>query len=68
MAKPLADQDCDLIDVPVCDLRVTQKGRKALADGELGLVLPGFDPELALDILFAVACWEDNFAAADRSS
>jgi hypothetical protein len=64
MIESVADGNRDLIDVPVSELRVTAKGRQALADGKLGLVLPGFDPELALDLLLAVACWEDSFAAA----
>jgi len=68
MAQPLANQDRDLIDVPVSDLRVAKKGRQALAEGELRLALPGFDPKLALDIIFAVAYCEDNYGTIGPSS
>jgi hypothetical protein len=68
MAWPLAHQDRDLVDVPISDLRATQKGRQALAGGEFGPMPPGFDPELAPDILFAVACWEDSYAATGAAS
>jgi len=48
------------IDTPISELRVTPAGRKALAEG--GAL--GIAPE-AVDLLFAVAYWEDTYGAAD---
>jgi hypothetical protein len=56
MAQPLPAGDRRItIDAPISELRVTPAGRKALAYGH-----PGLAPE-ALDLLFAVAYWEDNY-------
>jgi hypothetical protein len=65
MAAPVADTR--LADVPIFDLHVTAKGRDVLAGGDFGPGLasdPLFDPQLALDLLFAVAWWEDNHGSA----
>ncbi len=64
MAQPLVADDSRItIDTPISDLRVTPAGRKALAEGGA----PGIPPE-ALDLLFAVAYWEDTYGPAGRSA
>jgi hypothetical protein len=68
MVQPLAHETRDLIDVPISDLRLTDKGRQELANGEIELAMPGFDPVLALDLLSAVAWCEDNYGPAGPSS
>lgn len=64
MAESLAAGDNRIaIDTPISDLRVTPAGRKALAEGGASGIPPG-----AIDLLFAVAYWEDTFGAANHSA
>ena len=63
MAQPLAaDDSCITIDTPISELRVTPAGRKALTDRP-----PDIPPE-ALDLLSAVASWEDNYGTVGHSA
>lgn len=55
--------DCrDLTDVPISDLHLTAKGRMALTDGDPALT------DEQLDILFAVAYWEDTRGTAGHTA
>ena len=58
-----ADDSRITIDTPISELRVPPAGRKALVEGGA----PGIPPE-ALDLLFAVAYWEDTYAATGHSA
>jgi hypothetical protein len=51
-------EDGITVDVPISELHVTDKGREALEEGSTELA-----PE-ALDILFAVAYWEDTYGTS----
>ena len=63
MAQVVAAGDSRItIDTPISELRVTPAGRRALAGGD-----PGLAPE-ALDLLFAVAYWEDNYGSVGHSA
>lgn len=67
MTQPLTANDRITMDTPISGLCITEKGRRALEDGAFSdpelAQDPRFDPELAADLLFAIAYWQDNHGA-----
>jgi hypothetical protein len=62
MTQPRTADDRDLIDVPLSELHLTAKGRKALIEGDSELARE------ALDILLAVAYWQDTRGKGDPAT